>query len=369
MSEVVGEMLALARQALASAHAPYSGFRVGACLRAGSGRLHAGCNVENAAYPVGQCAEASAIGALVTAGDRDIVEVVVLTEGPELCAPCGRCRQQLAELAGPEARIHLCGPEGVRVTTTLGDLLPLAFGAETLGRPASPARSNPRPEGDRGLLADDGPLESGTTLPGVTPSAGPSRADARPVVVIAYQPRWAEEFTSMARRLRALAGDAALRIDHIGSTAVPGLGAKDVIDLQVTLADLDRAGALTAALRRAGFRHGVRFEYDAVPGGPGADPELRKLFLREPAGERRAHIHVREAGRFNQRYALVFRDYLRASSAARTGYELLKRRASAVFPRSIDGYLFLKEPVLHLLHEAALLWAEKVGWRPDDQHL
>ena len=127
-------MLGLAREALDHAHAPYSRFRVGACVRAASGRLYAGCNVENASYPVTQCAEATAIGAMVAAGDRAIVEVVVVAEGPEVCAPCGRCRQQLAEFAGPDARVHLCGPGGVRVSATLGELLPLAFGPDTLGR-------------------------------------------------------------------------------------------------------------------------------------------------------------------------------------------------------------------------------------------
>jgi cytidine deaminase len=135
MSEPVEPMLDLARQALENAHAPYSRFRVGACLRASSGKLYAGCNVENASYPVGQCAEASAIGAMVTAGDRRIVEAVVVTEGVEPCPPCGRCRQELAEFATPDTRIHLCGPEGVRVTTTLGELLPMAFGASALERP------------------------------------------------------------------------------------------------------------------------------------------------------------------------------------------------------------------------------------------
>jgi len=110
-------MLDLARQALANAHAPYSRFRVGACVRAASGRLYAGCNVENVSYPVTQCAEASAIGAMVAAGDRRIVEAVIVTEGAEPCPPCGRC-----------------GPEGVRVTATLGELLPMAFGPNTLKR-------------------------------------------------------------------------------------------------------------------------------------------------------------------------------------------------------------------------------------------
>jgi len=146
MPDPLEAMLELARGALANAHAPYSRFRVGACVRAASGRLYAGCNVENAAYPVGQCAEATAIGAMVAAGDREIVEAVVLTEGAEPCPPCGRCRQQLAEFAPPGARIHLCGPEGLRVTTTLGELLPLAFGRDTLGQPGgAPPRGPTEP--------------------------------------------------------------------------------------------------------------------------------------------------------------------------------------------------------------------------------
>jgi cytidine deaminase len=126
-------MLELARRALANAHAPYSRFRVGACLRAASGRLYAGCNVENAAYPVGQCAEATAIGAM---------EVVVLSEGAAVCSPCGRCRQQLAEFAAAETPVHLCGPDGVRLTTTIGALLPLAFGPDTLPRPRGEGRAD-----------------------------------------------------------------------------------------------------------------------------------------------------------------------------------------------------------------------------------
>src|SRR5262245_52159113 len=134
MSSEIPPMLEAARRALANAHAPYSRFRVGACLRAASGRLYAGCNVENAAYPVGQCAEATAIGAMVAAGDRRIAEVLVTNESADLCPPCGRCRQQLAEFAGPDTPVHLCGPEGVRASTTLGQLLPMAFGPDSLGR-------------------------------------------------------------------------------------------------------------------------------------------------------------------------------------------------------------------------------------------
>jgi cytidine deaminase len=131
----VEPLLEAARAALANAHAPYSRFRIGACVRAASGRFYAGCNVENVSYGLTQCAESTAIGAMVAAGDREIVEVVVMTERAELCPPCGRCRQQLAEFARPQTRVHLCGPEGVRATTTLGELLPLAFGPGALGHP------------------------------------------------------------------------------------------------------------------------------------------------------------------------------------------------------------------------------------------
>src|SRR5262249_57558165 len=86
----VEAMLELARRALENAHAPYSRFRVGACVRAASGRLYAGCNVENSAYPVGQCAEATAIGAMVCAGDRQIAGGLVPTEGRALGPPCAR---------------------------------------------------------------------------------------------------------------------------------------------------------------------------------------------------------------------------------------------------------------------------------------
>jgi cytidine deaminase len=133
MSTPLEAMLELARAALAHAHAPYSRFRVGACVRAASGRLYAGCNVENASYGLTECAETVAIGAMVAAGDREITEVVVVTERGRLCPPCGRCRQQLAEFARPHARVHLFGPDDQRLTTTLGELLPLAFGPDAFG--------------------------------------------------------------------------------------------------------------------------------------------------------------------------------------------------------------------------------------------
>ena len=115
-----------------NAYAPYSGFRVGACIRAESGRLYAGCNVENAAYPQGQCAEATAIGAMVSDGDGRIAEIVVIGEGERLCTPCGGCRQRLSEFAGAATPVHICGADGLRQTIPLGELLPYAFIADNI---------------------------------------------------------------------------------------------------------------------------------------------------------------------------------------------------------------------------------------------
>ena len=126
MSELE-EMLRLAAAARRNAHAPYSGFQVGVCLRTAEGEHFTGCNVENASYPEGACAETAAIGAMVAAGGRRIAEVLVLAEGERLCTPCGGCRQRLSEFAGPDTPVHVAGPQGLRRTFSLGELLPAAF--------------------------------------------------------------------------------------------------------------------------------------------------------------------------------------------------------------------------------------------------
>jgi cytidine deaminase len=121
-----------ARAAQRNAYTPYSHFDVGAALRSQSGAIFAGCNVENAAYPQGACAEANAIGAMALAGERGIAEMLVIGDGPGLCTPCGGCRQRIREFAQPQTRVHIAGPEGVRLTLTLADLLPHSFGPENL---------------------------------------------------------------------------------------------------------------------------------------------------------------------------------------------------------------------------------------------
>ena len=121
-----------AKAAHAAAYAPYSRFSVGAALRTPSGAIFSGCNVENAAYPQGACAEAGAISAMALAGERRIAEILVVGDGEGLCTPCGGCRQRIREFADAGAPIHIAGPEGVRASFTLGELLPHAFGPEHL---------------------------------------------------------------------------------------------------------------------------------------------------------------------------------------------------------------------------------------------
>ncbi len=132
MDPALNELFEAAVQAQARAYAPYSRFRVGAAIRGGSGRIHTGCNVENSAYPVGTCAEAGALAAMILSGDRDPTDILVLGEGEALCTPCGACRQRLREFGGDRLAIHVAGPEGVRRSFSLAELLPHSFGPDNL---------------------------------------------------------------------------------------------------------------------------------------------------------------------------------------------------------------------------------------------
>ncbi len=127
------DLFEAARAAMALSHSPYSKFPVGAAIRADDGKIYAGTNVENVAFPQGWCAEATAIGQMIMGGARRIVEVAVIADKHALCTPCGGCRQKLAEFADGSARIYLCDDAGVRETVTLSELLPRAFETDKLG--------------------------------------------------------------------------------------------------------------------------------------------------------------------------------------------------------------------------------------------
>jgi GrpB-like predicted nucleotidyltransferase (UPF0157 family) len=181
------------------------------------------------------------------------------------------------------------------------------------------------------------------------------------VVIVPYDERWPVEFAGLADRIRAVVAGAA-RIDHIGSTAVPGLAAKDVIDLQVSVADAAKRDEAADALARAGWRlHPTIGEDHDVPGLPSGQ---RKRFLNEPEGDRRTNVHVRVIDDANQRYPILVRDYLRAHPGSAQAYAALKRELAASFPDDPDRYADVKDPACDLIYLAAEDWATATGWKP-----
>jgi homotetrameric cytidine deaminase len=120
-------LLQAADAVMRNAYAPHSDFKVGAALRTPTGAVHVGANVENAAYPEGHCAETSAIGAMIAAGDREIAAVAIVAERLDICPPCGGCRQRLKEFAKPDTPVYLGRPGGPVETTSMAELLPFAF--------------------------------------------------------------------------------------------------------------------------------------------------------------------------------------------------------------------------------------------------
>lgn len=128
----VRDLHAAACQAFERAYAPYSGFKVGAAVLDDCGHISRGCNVENASYPCGTCAEAGAIAAMIAGGGKKIREILIVADSRELIKPCGACLQRIAEFAAPETPVHLADSQNVRQTFKLSDLLPQAFNAEEL---------------------------------------------------------------------------------------------------------------------------------------------------------------------------------------------------------------------------------------------
>ena len=180
--------------------------------------------------------------------------------------------------------------------------------------------------------------------------------------IVDWTGRWTEEFSTIGRALRRDLGSLALRIDHIGSTAVPGLAAKDILDVQVTVAD--HAGLDTACARLAA-RGWDRRPYDrdhVVPGLPADDREWTKRVFREPAGQRAINLHVRVSGRANQRYPLLFRDYLRVHPTTAAAYAEAKRRLADLAEGDRGRYAEAKDPIVDLIYLPAEEWAGRTGW-------
>lgn len=179
-----------------------------------------------------------------------------------------------------------------------------------------------------------------------------------------HDPQWVADFETIRAALIELLGSRAVRIDHIGSTSVPGLGAKDVIDIQVTVREL--GPKVTQKLVNAGYEHWGNITSDHVPAGEDKNPKLwEKLFFNQPPGERRANIHVRVEGNPNQHYPLLFRDYLRAHPHSADSVEIIKRAIAKYHADDIEAYYDIKDPVYDLIWEAAQEWAKYTNWKPE----
>ena len=176
------------------------------------------------------------------------------------------------------------------------------------------------------------------------------------LVIHDYKQTWPQEFEEFRSSLQEILGNLAIRIDHIGSTSVPNLGAKDIIDIQITVQAL--TVEITQKLVDAGYDYRESITADHVPLGENNDPQLwAKLFFCQPPGQRRVHVHVRVDGNPNQRYPLLFRDYLRSHPNSAKSIELIKRQLVKHHAEDIDAYYDIKDPVYDLIWNAALEWS------------
>ncbi|HEY1391604.1 MAG TPA: GrpB family protein [Ktedonobacterales bacterium] len=186
----------------------------------------------------------------------------------------------------------------------------------------------------------------------------------REIVIVAYRSEWPAEFAQIAAQLRGALGDVALRIDHIGSTSVPGLSAKDIIDVQVTVAELTYD--LDELFARIGCVRIAQNDHDHVPpAATGGDQDWRKLMYRPPTEMRPTHIHIRRAGSANGRYALLFRDYLRTHPLAASAYAQVKVALAQNDSYDWDLYYDIKDPVCDIVMVGAEDWAAQTGWRTE----
>ncbi len=176
------------------------------------------------------------------------------------------------------------------------------------------------------------------------------------IIINDYNPAWPGEFEILRLSLLEILGPMAVRVDHIGSTSVPGLGAKDVIDIQVTVRELKPE--VRQKLVEAGYEHLEAVTHDHVPLGEDNDPKLwAKFVFTQPKAQRRANVHVRIDGNPNQRYPLLFRDYLCAHPNSARSIERIKREIAKRHADDIEAYYDIKDPVYDLIWDAAQDWA------------
>lgn len=180
-----------------------------------------------------------------------------------------------------------------------------------------------------------------------------------PIEIVSYQATWPAEFRDYAQKLKEALGNDALAIHHIGSTSVPELAAKDIIDMQITVKDLN--AVIQEKLEPLGLVFRPDIDHDHCPKGLTlAAEDLEKRYFQNK--DRLMNIHLRVQGRFNQRYALLCRDYLRTHAMVAYAYAEIKRQLARYFPNNVDAYYDIKDPVFDIIMSGALDWAEMTAW-------
>ncbi|MGA9840603.1 MAG: GrpB family protein [Thermoplasmata archaeon] len=173
-----------------------------------------------------------------------------------------------------------------------------------------------------------------------------------PIIIVPYDPAWPGLFRSIGTALRTTLGPVAARIDHVGSTSIPGLDAKPIIDIQVSVAHLDPDAPYRLPLEQAGYLW--------IPD----NPDRTKRFFQPSSGSPPSHVHVRPVGCFDEQLNLLLRDYLRAHGEAASEYARVKWELAARFRNDRGGYVRAKEPTVWSLLVRAHDWAQRTGWSP-----
>jgi dephospho-CoA kinase len=184
------------------------------------------------------------------------------------------------------------------------------------------------------------------------------------VLISPYDPRWPERASVVIEQLHAALGGNALRIEHIGSTAIPMMDAKDLLDVQISVADLDIAAErFDHPLKTMGFERPFLDERDHVPAGQPGDPTrwVKRFWRRRDRPDGDVNLHVRLDGSPNERVALLFRDWMRAHPEAVPPYAAFKRALSGAAP-DLESYSEVKDPVVDLVIAIAEPWALRTGW-------
>lgn len=173
-------------------------------------------------------------------------------------------------------------------------------------------------------------------------------------IISSYNPAWPSEFETVGAAIRKALGSVAQRIDHVGSTSVPGLAAKPIVDIQVSVLNRDDDASFVYRLTSIGFVYRTD------------NPDRTKRYFRETPGKRRVHVHVRECGSIGEQLTLLFRDYLRNDEDSRTRYAAEKQRLLNLHFHDRSAYVEGKGPIVWDILQRAHRWAQKNNWRPGE---